>query len=127
MGESDNDIDFRRAELNRLLDRALYVSEIDTNQFEFIYKSIWVYICRINELGKKEMIEYNMQTLPKFTLPEESDNFSCNSTGSHREDIERQEETSVLDLVLKVSLLTSSLRNHCRFCPKNQCPVVLCL
>jgi len=40
MRKSDNDIDFRRAKENRLLDGPLYVSVIDKNQFGFIHTEL---------------------------------------------------------------------------------------
>lgn len=40
MGKSDNDIDFRRAKENRVLDGPLYVSVIDKNQLGFIYAEL---------------------------------------------------------------------------------------
>lgn len=40
MGKSDNDINFRRAKENRLLDGLLYVSVIEKNQFEFMYAEL---------------------------------------------------------------------------------------
>lgn len=55
-------------------------------------KSVWVYICRINEPRKKEMIVRGNTVCihPPSTL-DEPDKFPYNSAGSHREDISQME------------------------------------
>lgn len=79
-GERDSDVEeeyiYRRGKQNRLLlDGAVCQC---TGQ-----ESVWVYVCRINEPGKKgndSEREYKPHALSKFTFGQKAGTFSCNST-----------------------------------------------
>lgn len=115
VGKSDNDTDFRSAREEMI--------RCHSNR----QKSVWVYIYRINELWKKEMIvRENTVCIHPPSILDESDKFPCSSAGSHREDISQMERRPLFWIwSSEVGAWNLTLKNHCGLWPTKEslvCP-----